>query len=241
MIQSSRAIVLNQLKYSETSVIVNLYTEAYGRQSYIVNGIRSSKAKTKIGLLQPLFLLEIEAYHKPGREVQRLKEFKLGAVYNEIPFDIIKSTMSMFLAELLGKILRNEEPDQTLFEFIHNALIYFDSLERNAANFHIWFLIRLLSYLGFQLENNRSSLNCFFDIKLGRFVPYRPSFPNTPDTEESEYLSKLIRMEADEIQELEINGALRSRVLSVILEYYSVHFDGIGTINSLAILHEIFH
>ena len=146
MIQKSRAIVLHHLKYSETSIIVTLYTELFGRQSYIINGIRSSKSKSKTGLLQALFLLDIEAYHKVGRDVQRMKEFKLAEVYQSIPFDISTSTISLFIAELLSKVLRNEEPDPSVFDFIYDSLLYLDSMESGASNFHLWFLIKMLGY-----------------------------------------------------------------------------------------------
>ncbi|MBN2805756.1 MAG: DNA repair protein RecO, partial [Prolixibacteraceae bacterium] len=173
MITKTRAIVLHQLKYSESSIIVTMYTESAGRQSYMVNGIRSSRAKTKTALLQPLSLLEIEAYHKSGRDVQRIKEFRMAEVYRQIPFDIHKSTTALFLAELMNKVLRNEEPDAEVFGFMFDALVFFDSLEQGAANFHLWFLARLLAYLGFQLENNHSAIAPFFDMKAGCFVPTR--------------------------------------------------------------------
>lgn len=241
MIQQTDAIVLHQLKYSETSIILTLYTRDFGRQSYIVNGIRSAKSKVKMGLLQPLFLLQIEAYHKPNREVQRLKEFKAAEVYRSIPLDIIKSTMAMFLSELLNKILQTEEPESGFFEFLFRSLQYFDTLEKGKANFHLWIMVKLLSYLGFQLENNHSTVNVFFDMKEGCFVPYRPSFPNTPDTEESKIISNLISLDISQIEKLNIDGVMRSRILSLLVEYYSVHFEGIGTIKSLEVLHDIFH
>ena len=241
MIGKSKAIVLHQIKYSETSVIVTLYTQAWGRQSYMLNGIRSSKSKVKTGILQPLFLLEIESYQKPGRELQRLKEFKLGQVYASLPFDIVKSTISLFIAELLNKVLRSEEPDEHLFDFIYHSLTYFDSLERGAANFHLWFMIKLLGYLGYQLENNRNELLVFFDLKAGRYVAQRPSYPNTPDTEESYLLSKLMSLNIEAIDQFKLAGSVRTRLLETLVECYTVHFDGIGNFNSLKILQEIYH
>lgn len=241
MIEKSSAIVLHQLKYSETSVIVTLYTQAWGRQSYMINGIRSSKSKVKSGLLQPLFLLEIEAYHKAGRDIQRLKEFKMASVYKTLPFDIVKSTMAMFLAELLNKVLRSEEPDPSLFDFIFHSLIYFDSMEKGAANFHLWFMIKMMGYLGYQLENNHSSVNVFFDMKAGSFVPFRPSYPNTPDTEESELLSVIMGLGVEEMSKFSFSGSKRARLLESLLECYAIHFDGIGNFNSLRILQEIYH
>jgi len=241
MIQKTKAIVLHHLKYSETSVILTLYTKEYGRQSYMINGIRSAKSKQKMGLLQPLFLLEIDAYHKPGRDVQRMKEFKIAEIYNSIPYDIVKSTMAMFLAEMLHKVIRSEEPDKNLFEYIFRSLHYFDSLEKGSPNFHLWFLTQLLSHLGFRLENNYSDKNCWFDVKNGFFVNQRPTFPNTPDIEESELLSQLVAIDVEDIALLAYSGKQRTRLLEIIVEYYMIHFDGIGTINSLKILHEIYH
>ncbi len=240
MIQKSNAIVISHLKYSETSIIVNLYTEAFGRQSYMVNGIRSAKSKQKMGLFQPLFLLEIEAYQKHGRDVQRMKEFKAGSIYTSIPFDIVKSTMSIFLAEMLYKVLRSEAPDTDLFEFLVRSLQFFDSLESGVANFHLWFLVQLLSYLGFQIDNNYNEKSPWFDMKNGRFVPDQPIFPNTPTREESKLLSSVLSLEAATLAELKINGEQRTKALELVTEYYALHFDGIGTLNSLKILSEIY-
>jgi len=241
MIHKTAAVVLHQVKYSETSIIVTLYTKSNGRQSYIVNGIRSPKSKQKMGLLQPLFLLDIEAYYKQGREIQRLKEFRLAEVYTTIPFDIVKSTMAMFMAEILYKVLYSEEADEELFEFVVHSLQYFDSIEKGAANFHLWFLIQVLRHLGFSLENNHSIHQPWFDMKNGTFVPLRPVFPNTPSLDESEIISTLLSINVGSLDSLLLNGAQRSRLLEVITEYYTIHFDGIGTINSLRVLNEIFH
>ena len=241
MIEKTRAIVLHQLKYSESSVIATLYTESFGRVSCMIKGIRSAKSKQKMGLLQSLFLLEADIYYKPGRDIQNMKEFRLSEMYRTIPFDVTKGTMSMFLAELLYKVVRNEEPDPHLFEFIYNSVLYFDILDKGAVNFHLWFLVKLLAHLGFRLENNHSVNNCWFDMKTGNFTSFRPSFPNTPDIELAKILSRLINLNADNFQELSVSGSQRSRLLEVLIEYFTIHFDGMGTINSLKVLKEIYH
>lgn len=241
MIKKTRALVLHQLKYSESSVIATLYTESFGRLTCMINGVRSTKSKQKMGLLQALFLLEAEIYFKQGRDLQNMKEFRLGEVYRSIPFDIAKGTIAMFIAEVLYKVLRNEEPDPQLFEFIQNSVAYFDSLEQGASNFHLWFLIKLLGYLGYRLENNHSDLMAWFNMKTGNFTNYRPSFPNTPDLEESLLLSKLINQTAENFPLLTIAGNKRARLLDLIIEYYTLHIDGMGAINSLKILKEIYH
>jgi DNA repair protein RecO (recombination protein O) len=241
MITQSRAVVLHQLKYSETSVIATLYTEAFGRQSYIINGIRSPKSKQKTGLLQPLFLLEIEAYHKPGREVQRLKEFKLDQVYQTIPFDVVKSTIAIFLSEIMYKTIRNEETDPELFCFMYDSLLFFDAMKEGNSNFHLWFLANLLHFLGIQPQNNYSAVNQWFDIKNGKFLVARPIYPTSPGLEDSKLLAELFSLDHKTIQTFALSGTQRSTLLEFLLEYYSIHFEKIGKINSLKVLGEIFH
>ena len=241
MIEKTRAIVLHQFKYSESSVIATLYTEVFGRVSCMINGIRSAKSKQKMGLIQPLFLLDAEIYRKPARDIQNMKEFRLCQVYKSIPFDITKGTMAMFLSEMLYKVLRSEEPDPNLFEFIYHSAAYFDELEKGSSNFHLWFLTKLLGYLGFRLENNHNGKECWFDMKTGSFVTSRPTFPKTPDLEESKFLAQLIDQDAGNLQALSVSGNLRSRLLEIIIEYYTLHIEGMGTINSLKILKEIYH
>lgn len=241
MISQSKAIVLHHLKYSETSVIATLYTEAFGRQSYIINGIRSPKSKQKTGLLQPLFLLEIEAYHKAGREVQRLKEFRLDKVYQTIPFDVVKSTIAMFLSEIMYKTIRNEETDAELFQFIYESLIHFDLMKEGSSNFHLWFLANLLRFLGLQPQNNYNPTYQWFDLKNGKFLISKPIHPNTPNLEDSRFLSELFALDYHAMNTFSISGNQRSRLLEFLLEYYTIHFEKIGKINSLKILGEIFH
>lgn len=240
MIHKSKALVLHQVKYSETSLIVTLYTEFSGRQTYLINGIRSSKSKSKAALFQPLFLLDIEAYHHPGRDIHRLKEFKLSEVYQSLPFDILKSSVAIFLAEMLHRVLRSEEADPLLFEFLAHSLLFFDTAENGAANFHLWFLIQLSGYLGFKPVNNYSEINCWFHLKLGRFVPQRPVLPITPDLQQSEQLAQLMNLNPSELNRFVAGGTQRTALLTILVEYYAIHFEGIGKIHSLDVLAEVF-
>jgi DNA repair protein RecO (recombination protein O) len=241
MIVKSRAIVLHQVKYSESSLIVTLFTETSGRQSYIVNGIRSTKSKSLNGLFQPLFLLEIEAYHKSQRDIQRIKECRIAEVYRSIPFEITKSAIAIFLAEVLYKVIHREESDPQLFEFLFHSFEYFDSMEEGSANFHLWFLVNLCRYIGFEPQNNYDLITSWFDMKKGIFVPFRPNTPLTPDMAESKLLSELFSLEIRQLHTFCSDGHQRSKLLKFLVEYYAIHFGGIGKINSLSVLTDIFH
>lgn len=240
MIQKTRAVLLHQVKYSETSLIITCYCEHSGRQSYIINGIRSSKSKTKAGILQPLFLLELETQIKGGRDVQRLKEFQLLEVYQSIPFDVVKSTISMFLAELLFKVLRSEDTDPELFEFMYNSLSYFDKLVQGIANFHLWFLVNLSGYLGYRVTNNYNALEPWFNPREGQFTAFKAHHVGSPDFEESQLLSILFNLKIKDLATFQTDGHRRLRLLEIMVDFYAYHFEGIGKINSLTVLTQIF-
>jgi DNA repair protein RecO (recombination protein O) len=241
MIEKSKAVVLKSLKYSESSIILTLYTQTAGRQTYMVNGVRSAKTKQKAGILQPMFLLDIEAYHKPGREMQRLKEFRLSEIYQSIPFNVVKSTMSIFLAEVLYKALQNIEPEPDFFDFIYHSMQYLDSLDEGVANFHLWFLVRGIGSLGYGLQNNQSPVMPWFDLKSGSFVASKPTMPETPNRELSVYLSDFITMDLHQLKTYKISGEMRGRMLETIVRYYNIHIDAMGEIRSLEVMKEVFH
>lgn len=241
MNEKSKAVVLKSIKYSESSLILTLYTQTAGRQSYLLNGVRSTKSKQKAGILQPMFLLDVEAIHKSGREMQRLKEFRLAEVYHSIPFDVVKSTMSIFLSEVLYKALQNVEPDTDFFDFIYHSMQYLDSLDEGVANFHLWFLIRGLSSLGYALKNNHAPSMPWFDLKTGSFVSSKPTMPETPNRELSVYLSDFIGLDLYQLKSYHMAGSVRTRMLETLIRFYTLHLDGMGEIRSLQVMHEVFH
>ena len=140
MIYKLKAIVLHSIKYKENSSIVYLYTNGFGRQTYLINGLRSSKGKTKVNLFHSLFLLDIEAYHNPKSDIQRLKECQLTVPLQSIPFTLTKSSLALFISELLYKVIREEEPNTDLFDFLYHSIMMLDQLEDGVANFHLHFL-----------------------------------------------------------------------------------------------------
>ena len=241
MLNKTRGIVLHHIKYSETSVIVTIYTEVFGRQSYIINGVRRKKAKIKANILQPLFLLDMEVYHKPKNEIQRVKEIQNAFVFNSLPFDIRKSSLAIFIAEILYKTIQEQEPNPDLFEYLYNSIQVLDLKVEGISNFHLYFLIHLSKYLGFFPNNNFSESNCFFDLKAGRFVLIKPIHIFCLDAEQSKILSQLIKFSENQHEALKISNKNRAVLLEKILDYYSLHNEGVFGIKSLSVLKEVFH
>lgn len=239
MLVSGEGIVLHGLKYSENSLIVTVYTRNWGRQAYILTVSRSRKSASRTGMLQPLFLLNFIAYQKETREVQRLKEIKIQPVYQSIPFDTVKSTQAIFLAEMLYKILREQESSPDIYDFIENTLLYYD-LEDANPNFHLWFLLRLTSYVGILPDIKREGYENWFDMKKGAVVPFEPSHPLSINKEATEVLIDLSTCKINELKQLKIKSTVRNYLVEKMVEYYQLHFEQIGTVKSLKVLHEVF-
>ena len=240
MIHKVRGIVLHHVKYSESSAIIYIYTDLFGRQAYLVNSIKGKGSRFRSNLLQPLTLLEIEGYHKEGRDLQRLKEIRNHIPYRSIPFDPYKGSQAMFLAEVLYRSLREEDPTPGLCEFLEHSLQLLDISEDNTRNFHLLFLVQLTKYLGFYPENNFTKEKKGFDMRNGQFTDSFILHPDFFDVENSLLLHQLLGTTFNNISELSINQDLRIRFLEYMMDFYRLHVHGFGKVKSLSVLHEIF-
>jgi len=240
MLVTTEGIVLHFIKYGESSVIVTIYTRDFGRQSYLVNAARSKKSQNKASLLQPLFMVDLVAYQKQSSELHRIKELKSNQVYQNIPFEIVKSSQAIFLAEVLYKSINEQESYPEMFDFIKNSLLYFDIMETGFSNFHLWFLFRLTEYLGFLPDTSKVGFEGWFDMKKGEVVHFQPSHPFYANKEATDYLIKLAALKLHEITSFDISRKMRDILISVLIDYYQLHFDNLGEIKSLNVLREVF-
>jgi DNA repair protein RecO (recombination protein O) len=240
MFITTEGIVLHFIKYGDNSVIATIYTRESGRQAYILNISHSRKSKIKTGILQPLFLVNLVAYQKDSREVQRIKEIKNEPVYQNMPFDITKSSQALFLAEVLLKTLREQESVPDLFDFIRNSLLYFDLAEGSVVNFHLWFLFRLTEFMGIMPDLKKTGFEGWFDMKMGAVAPFEPSHPFFMNKEATEKLISLSMLQLTDIGQLQITRSMRGYITNKLLEYYQLHFEHLGEIKSLKVLNEVF-
>ncbi len=240
MLITTAGIVLQLVKYGESSVIVTIYTREYGRQAFMMNVSRSKSGKRKNGLLQPLFLVDLVFYYKENRDIQRIKEIKNAPAYQNIPFHVVKSTQVLFLAEMLSKTLREQESAPEMFDFIQNALLFFDLMEGPSAAFHLWFLFRLTGYLGFLPDTRKTSFEGWFDMRKGAVVPFEPSHPFFVKKEATDFLCSLSALKIHEIPHWIIPRNMRGYLTQKLVEYYRLHFEHLGEIKSLKVLQEVF-
>lgn len=240
MLVSGEGIVLHSIKYGDNSLIATIYTREWGRQAYMVTLSRSRKSSNKQGMLQPLFLVNFVAYQKNTREVQRLKELRNQPAYQSIPFDVIKSTQIIFLAEFLYKVLREQESSPDTFSFIQNSLLYYDLSEKAAANFHLWFLYRFTEYAGIMPDLTKTGFEAWFDMRKGALAAFEPSHPFFINKEATEFLIKLAGLNIQDIALLRIPAEMRNLLTSRLVEYYQLQFEHLGDIKSLKVLHDLF-
>lgn len=223
MIQKTKGVVLNYFKFKETSVIVKIYTEAFGIQSYIVNGVRTKKAGSKIAFFQPLTLLDLVVYYKENANINRIAELKCYYPFCSLPYDYKKSCIALFITEILVKTLKEEEKNTELFVFIQNSVIDLDTRQSGLNNFPLVFLIRLSHYLGihFHLEENLAE-----DIRIIK--------DNARLYNDLCYL-----METGFESEININKQSRNMLFDILLRYYRLHLESFGKLNSVEVFRSL--
>ncbi len=232
MLIKTRAIVLHHVKYGESSLVVTLYTERHGRMTCMVSGIRSKKTHLSLPFFQPLTLLEAEIYYKSNREIHRLKEISCPYHYTSIPFSITKSTISLFLAEIVWLTLREEEANEELFNFLFHAFQLLDSKDEGVANFHLLFLIHYSRYLGiFPSDPDAlTDVSGFADLKLFRNLP----------GETRRIFVEMLKTSLAGAEKIPLTRSGRVILLDALVTYYEEHLEGMGRIKSVAVLKEIF-
>jgi len=238
MLQQTRGIVFKSIKYGETSLISKIYTEHYGLQSYIVKGIRTSKSKMKAGLLQPLTLLDMQVYRRENKNLQYLRELSPAIIFTEIPFDVRKSSVGIFMIEILLQSIKEEETNPVLFNYLFETINELDKTKKSIKDFHLHFLIHLSKLLGFFPSGNFSEKNNYFDLQEGIFTSSAPPHPLFLSDNSAKVFSLLIQS-AIKKSVSDFNNSERKELLNNILTYYSLHISNFKTIRSVKVLEEV--
>lgn len=236
MLVKTKAIVISSLKFQEKSLIVKCFTLSNGLKSYFVRDAFSSrKASQKIAYFQPFSILEIEAVHKNKGTLENFKEIKSAVPFQSIHTDIVKSTMVMFLSEMLHYSIQEEEKNEQLFLFLETALTWLDHHDE-ISNFHLILLLEITKYLGFYPDLSDIDLP-FFEINEGIFTAFHNS--NALSEHETSLFKKLIDLKFDNSQKI-FHVIERQILLKILIDFYSSHLEGFKRPKSLNILKEIF-
>jgi DNA repair protein RecO (recombination protein O) len=243
MVHKTKGIVLRTVKYGETSLIVTIFTELFGLQSYLVNGVRSNRAKggSKAGLFQPAAMLDLVIYHQETKNLNRLKEFSWQHLYQHIFSDVVTHAVALFMIELLQKCLKQPEPNPELYYFMEDVLTGLDrSGEKVQANFPLFFALHLAGFFGLRIDDNYSEKRSFLDLREGYFTEEKPAHPHFLENPLSGISSHLLKiMQPAELAELALSREKRRLLLTAYEDFYSMHITGFTPLKTLPVLRTI--
>ena len=240
MLLKTKAIVIQTTKFQDSSLIVKCYTE-YGVKSYFLKGIlktKSKKSKSKIAYFQKLTLLNLVAKHNDKGNLNYIKEIDTEHPFHQIHTNIYKSTIALFLSEILNTVLIEEEENILLFSFLENAFIWLDTHD-NISNFHLFFLLKLTKYLGFYPKTNQYKNAFFFNLQEGIFTKSKPR-ENYLTDKKLNLLKSLLGTNFDTLHKLEFNVKDRQEMMQALLIYYSLHLPEFRKPKSLSVLQNVF-
>lgn len=243
MLHKTRGIVLHVTDYSETSVVAKIYTELFGVQSYLLRGVKKRKAKVRSNILQPMSLLVMEVNHHENGGLQHLIEISNQPAYTNIPADMMKSSMVLFMNEVVYKAVKEEEANPLMFDFLVHAMLWLDTMEPVTPDFHLIFLVQFTRFLGFFPEVNTNALHTdkelFFDLVEGRFLPVIPAHSHFMNTALSQQFATVLKASLQQQEELKISIVTKRELIEKIIEYYELHLSGFGVMKSHKVLEAV--
>lgn len=239
MLLKTRGIILKAMKYSETSLIVDVYTREKGLKKYIVSGVRMSKAKMHANLFQVMSILDLVVYDRPDRDLHRLKEAQSAFIYQRIPFEITRSAIGMFIIEVTRKTIQESESNPELFDLLSQYLLFLDQSNAPMANVHLLFLVHLSAYLGIMPALDYDATYPFFDLQEGIFLQEVPAHGHYMDQASSLIFHHLLDSSLETVNLVRMAAQQRESLLNNLLDYYRLHLDNFPTINAHTILKEV--
>jgi DNA repair protein RecO (recombination protein O) len=236
MLIKTRGIVLNFIRYRETSIIARIYTERLGLQSYLVNGVRKAKPPGRIALFQPFTMLDLVAYTSRQGGITRLSEYRCAEPFRTLPYDVRKSSIALFLSEVVSRVLLEEEENEPLFNYLHDSILAFDRQEEGFENFALVFLLQLSQYLGFGPETGEqiTSQVAFGAEVPGATIGHGPTALRFQEFEQ--HFDDLLQ--SPDTAQIP-NGRVRRELLGVLIRYYQLHVERLGDVRSLSVLSEV--
>lgn len=240
MLEKTRAIVLNSLKYGESQMIVDMYTKGRGRLSFIQRIPRQGRGGIKKQYFQPLTILDIEFDYRATQRLHKLRSAAVVFPFRSLPFDMAKLSIALFVAEFTIYVTRSEQSDPALYAFVENSVRWLDACEGSFANFHIIYMLHLTRFIGFYPNVEDYASGCSFDMREGCFVYAAPPHADFLPPHEAEKIGLLLRLNYATMRLLRLTREERNRCVDVLLAYYRLHLPDFPEMKSLAVLRELF-
>jgi DNA repair protein RecO (recombination protein O) len=241
MVVNTSGIVFHHLKYSESSIIAKIYTERFGLQSFLVKGVRQKNSRMRMNLFGPLSLVDLVMVYKEKSALHQLRDISNAYPFTGITTDISRTSLAIFINELLYKSIQGEEPDPSLFAWIVDTVKYLDSTTDRLGSFHLCAAMELTHFLGFRPHDNYSSISRFFDLQEGAFTATLPPHPYVLDETLSVYWHQLLAQPLFQPMPDDWSTSIRNLLLNKILDYYRLHLPNFREMKSHEVLKEVLH
>jgi DNA repair protein RecO (recombination protein O) len=248
MTHKTKGIILRSIKYGETSLVVTILTELFGIQTYMVNGVRTSKkSPAKAGQFQPTAIVELVVYHHEQKNIQRIKESKWGYLYTNVLNDVIKNSVALYMVELLHKCLKQPEANADLYNFCEDALMQLDGAGKTVtANFALYFSLHLPYFFGFKPQSGidgdtiDDTAPLYFDLQEGEFMLHPPTHQHFIEGAMAHTTSQLLKvMQPYELDDFKLNHDIRRKLLMAYQDFYALHISEFGVMKTLGIMQTV--
>lgn len=231
----SKGIIFRNIKYGETSIICDIFTEAKGLRSFIVSGVRSGKSKNKANIYRPLNLVDIHAYDGEGAKLTRIKEIQYSYIYQQLNYHVLRSSVGLFMLEIARNAIRSSESDLELFHFLNSSFIALDKSEHVHPLEPLLFMLRLSAFLGIEPMQNYKGDHQVFDLLNGQFDESGLASPYTTSKELTPVLHQLMLWTLGQ-EYPSLSKPVRQQLLEDLITYYKLHLAGFKDILSKDVL-----
>lgn len=240
MLYKTRGLVLSTINYNDKYLLAQMFTESYGRVTYMVSKARGKGSKVPKSLFSPLAILDMEVEHQVSRDIQRIREARPDMYLYDMAGNLGKTSMAFFLSEFLTRVLRDADDSKLLFEFLYQSVQILEMTDNSISNYHLVFMLKLSHFMGFypNLEEYRDGN--LFDMINGEFVVRQPLHNHYLNRYDSKALSMLARISYENMHHFVFSRQDRINIINRILEYYRLHLYDFPALKSLDVLHELF-
>ena len=236
MLEKTEGILFKSVRYSDSSLIVKIFTRRFGYVSFMVQGARASKQKQKGNLLQPMNILELDLYWREQKNLLKLKEYNMAYIYEELPMDFAKQSIGIFAVEVISKCIKEHEQNEPLYHYLRNFLVEVDTVSQRNEYFPLLFLWNVSRILGFEPSMDHADGN-YFNLAEGTFETSAAASQETLSLSESKLFKQFLEQASK--QQLQLSGNERQQLLDCWLLYFQWHVPDFNGVQSPKILHEV--
>jgi DNA repair protein RecO (recombination protein O) len=240
VLYKTRGLVLNTINYNDKYILARIFTESFGRVTYMVSKAKGKGAKAPKSLFSPLAILDLEVEHQTSRDIQRIREARPDVYLYDIAGNMGKTSMAFFLSEFLSRVLKDADDSKLLFEYLNQSVRILEMTDKSIANYHLVFMLKLTHFMGFYPNLEEYKENSLFDMINGEFVLYQPLHNHYLNRYDSKALSLLARISYENMHHFVFSRQDRITIINRILEYYRLHLHDFPALKSLDVLHELF-